>query len=64
MDAEAVAWTGIGIGALALTAGLLSAFYEMLRDPIGRAILLGWTIIGIGVWVLIGTAYLLFFKGN
>lgn len=59
MNAEAVAWTGIGIGTLILTIALLGAFYGLLKDPMGRAILIGWSLIGIGVWAALSVLYII-----
>lgn len=56
---EAFAWTGIGIGALVSTVWILGMVYGLLKAPVGRAILLGWAIIGIGVWAVIGVGILI-----
>lgn len=56
---EAFAWTGVGIAAMLLAAASLSGMVGMLTSPIGRALLIAWSLIGVAAWALVGTIYLL-----
>lgn len=56
---EAFAWTGVGIVALLLAAYFLFGIVGLLRDPLGRWFLFGWTLIGVAAWGVVGALYLL-----
>jgi hypothetical protein len=54
-----LAWIGVGIGAMLVLGWLLVGIGGMLSSPIGRSILVCWTILGIAVWGVIGGIYLI-----
>lgn len=56
---ETIAWMGAAVLCLVLAACAVVALMGMLTDPIGRAVVLGWTVIGVVAWGLLGAAYLI-----
>lgn len=56
---ETFAWIGIGVCAMAVAIGCILWIVGMLKDPIGRAILVALSILAVVAWGLAGGIYLI-----
>lgn len=56
---ETFAWIGIGIAALLLALWLIGGITGLVVNPVGRALILAWTLIGIAAWAALGGIYLI-----
>lgn len=59
---DAFAWTGVGIAGILLAAVIVMWIYNLLSNPIGRAVALALALLGIAVWGLLGGIYLIMEK--
>jgi hypothetical protein len=55
---EIFAWTGVAIGALLVIIYAVIWLVGMLSNPIGRYILIGWTLTAAIAWAVLGGIYL------
>lgn len=56
---NAFAWTGIGIAAVALVAWFTATIQGLLNSPVVRWFLIGWSLVGLIVWGVLGALYLI-----
>lgn len=54
-----VVWIGAGIGAMVFVVWFLLTMNGLLANPVGRSFLIGWSIVGVVVWTIVSTLYLI-----
>lgn len=56
---ETFAWTGLWAAVLLIALRLLGGIVGMVFNPVGRALILGWIIVGIVAWGAFSAIYLI-----